>query len=205
MYTTHFKGPINPHWVIADDDPANKYIELLGYKGEYLISISHEPDENPPKPYFLNFQQMKGAFQRYDYTAFGVGCWYASPRSAVLAAMELMELVAQNYPKFLPISQELYVALAPVAHVERIQRELGGVLMISSVSGQELVFKQVQFMPQDADLMVTAKRIIQSYTSLFQLSETDFIGGLLCNENGQYLGRLDYNGKILSEAMFSND
>ncbi|MGY6521457.1 MAG: hypothetical protein ACXIUD_07005 [Mongoliitalea sp.] len=204
MYTTHFQGPINPHWVIADDDPANKYIELLGYKGEYLISISYEPDENPQNPHFLNFQQMKGAFQRYDYTAFGVECWYASPRSAVLAAMELMELVAQSYPKFSPISHELYVALGPVADFERIQRELGGVLLISSVSGQELVCKQVQFMPQDTDLMVTAKKIIQSYTSLFQLVETDFIGGLLCNENGQYLGRLDYNGQVISEEIHTN-
>lgn len=204
MYSTHFQGPINPHWVIADDDLANKYIELLGYKGEYLISISYEPDENPQKPYFLNFQQMKGAFQRYDYTAFGIACWYLSPQSATLSAMELMELVEQKYPKFLPISHELYVSLGPVANLERIQRVLGGVLLVFSVFGQELVFKQVQFMPQDADLIITAKKIIQSYTTLFQLTETDFAGGILCNENGQYLGRLDYNGQTIGEEIYAN-
>lgn len=205
MYKAFFPTAICPNWKITDDDPDNKYIELLGYDGEYLISISHEPDENPEKPYFLNFQQLKGAFLRYDYTSFGIGCWYSSPKAAAVAATELMEILKNNYSKFLPISQEMFVGLGPSSQLEQMQISLGGMLMVSDAFGQELVFKQVLFMPQDHDLMVTAGRIIKSYTALFHVNEADFIGGILCSEDSKYLGRLDFHGNLLNETIHHNN
>jgi hypothetical protein len=204
MYKAFFPPALSPNWIITDDDPDNKYIELLGYGGEFLISISFEPDENEANPYFLNFQQMKGSFLRYDYTSFEISCWYPSPKSAAVAAMELIEIMHQNYSKFLPISHEVYVGLGPVSHLEKIQGSLGGVLKVFHVSGQELVFKQVLFMPQDHDLMVTASKIIKSYTTVFQVTKPEFIGGILCNENRQYLGRLDFNGEVINETINQN-
>jgi hypothetical protein len=204
MYYRYFPQTFSPHWVISDDDPDNKYIELLGYNGEYLIAISHESDENEENPYFLNFQQMKGAFLRYDYTSFGIQTWYSSPKAAVDAVINLMEVVDELYPQFLPISHEMYVGLGPSSQLDQIQRSLGGVLMVSEAFGQALVFKHVQFMPQDHDLMVTALKIIKSYTIIFQVNESDFIGGILCNENGQYLGRLDFHGNPLKETIYQN-
>jgi hypothetical protein len=198
MYKAFFPQAICANWIISDNDPDNKYIELLGFNGEYLISISYEVDENEANPYFLNFQQMKGSFLRYDYTSFGMKTWYVSPKAAVAAAIELMAIVKELYPKFLPISHEMYVGLGPSSQLEQIQNALGGVLMVSTVSGQELVFKHIQFMPQDHDLMVTASTIIKSYATAFQVTESDFIGGILCNENGQYLGRLDFKGEVIN-------
>lgn len=202
MYKAFFPKPNCANWIISDDDPDNKYIELLGFDGEYLISISYEADENEENPYFLNFQQMKGAFLRYDYTSFGIQTWYASPKAAVDAAINLMEVVEELYPQLLPISHKMYVALGPSSKLDQIQNALGGVLMVSNVSGQELVFKLVQFMPQDYDLMVTAGKIIQSYTTFFQINEADFIGGTLCNEDGKYLGKLDFQGNPLNETIY---
>lgn len=202
MYKAFFPQAICANWIISDDDPDNKYIELLGFDGEYLISISYEADENEENPYFLNFQQMKGSFLRYDYTGFGMKTWYASPKAAVAAAIELMAIVRELYPKFLPISHEMYVGLGPSSQLGQIQRSLGGVLMVSDAFGQELVFKQVQFMPQDYDLMVTAGKIIQSYTTFFQINDTDFIGGTLCNKDGKYLGKLDFHGNPLNETIY---
>lgn len=202
MYKAFFPKPICANWVISDDDPDNKYIELLGFDGEYLISISYEPDENEEDSYFLNFQQMKGSFLRYDYTSFGMKTWYASPKGAVTAAIELMAIVREFYPKFLHISHEMYVGLGPSSQLDQIQNALGGVLMVSNISGQELVFKQVLFMPQDHELMVTAGKIIQSYTTFFQISEADFIGGTLCNEDGKYLGKLDFHGNPFNETIY---
>jgi hypothetical protein len=204
MYKAFFPPTLSPNWTISDDDPDNKYIELLGFDGEFLIAISHEPDENEANPYFLNFQQMKGSFIRYDYTGFGIKCWYPSPKAAVDAAKELIEVVRNNYSRFLPISHEMYVGLGPSSQLEQIQRYLGGVLMVSHVSGKELVFKKVLFRPEDHDLMVTAGRIIQSYTTIFQLSEADFIGGILCNEDGKYLGKLDFHGEVINETLNQN-
>lgn len=198
MYYRYFPQTFSPHWVIADDDPDNKYIELLGYNGEYLIAISHEADENEENPYFLNFQQMKGAFIRYDYSGFGIQTWYGSPKAAVDAAIKLMDVVDELYPQFLPISYEMYVGLGPSSQLEQIQRYLGGELMVSEAFGLALVFKHVQFMPQDHDFMVTASRNIKSYATAFQATESDFIGGILCNENGQYLGRLDFKGEVIN-------
>lgn len=202
MYKAFFPQAICANWTISDDDPDNKYIELLGFDGEYLISISYEADENEENPYFLNFQQMKGSFLRYDYTSFGMKTWYASPKAAVDAAIELMAIVREFYPKFFPISHEIYVGLGPSSQLEQIQRSLGGVLMVSDAFGQELVFKQVLFMPQDHELMVTAGKIIQSYTAFFQMCEADFIGGTLCNEDGKYLGKLDFHGNPFNETIY---
>jgi hypothetical protein len=84
MYKAFFPPTLSPNWTISDDDPDNKYIELLGFDGEYLIAISYEPDENESNPYFLNFQQMKGSFLRYDYTSFGIKTWYVSAKAATL-------------------------------------------------------------------------------------------------------------------------
>jgi hypothetical protein len=204
MYKAFFPPTLSPNWRISDDDPDNKYIELLGFDGEFLIAISHEPDENEVNPYFLNFQQMKGSFLRYDYTSFEIDCWYPSPEAATLTAFALMQKVNQHYPKFLPISHEMYIGLGPVSQLEQIQGFLGGVLMVSHVSGKELVFKKVLFRPEDLDLMVTAGRVIQSYTTIFQLSEADFIGGILCNEDGKYLGKLDFHGEVINETLNQN-
>jgi len=202
MYKAFFPQAICANWIISDNDPDNKYIELLGFNGEYLISISYEVDENEANPYFLNFQQMKGSFLRYDYTSFGMKTWYVSPKAAVAAAIELMAIVGELYPNFLPVSHEMYVGLGPSSQLEQIQRSLGGVLMVSDAFGQELVFKQVLFMPQDHDLFVTAGKIIKSYTTSFQINEADFIGGTLCNEDGKYLGKLDFHGNPLNETIY---
>lgn len=204
MYQARFPQSIDPNWSISDDDPDNKYIELLGYDREFLISISFEPDENQAKPYFLNFQQMKGSFLRYDYTTFGISCWHPSSREAVFAAIELMELIKNNYPKFLPISHEMYVGLGPASEIDKVKNALGGEFLVSDAFGQALVFKQVQFKAQDFDLMETAAKIIKAYTSRFQVAEAEFIGGILCNEKTQYLGRLDYKGNLLNESIYQN-
>ncbi|AFL83522.1 hypothetical protein Belba_0875 [Belliella baltica DSM 15883] len=204
MYQAHFSSSIDPNWMISEDDPDNKYIELLGYDREFLISISFEPDENVSKPYFLNFQQMKGAFQRYDYTTFGISCWHASPKETVSTAIELMKMVKINYPNFSPVSHEIYVGLGPVSEMDKVKNDLGGEFMVSDAFGKALVFKKVQFIAQDFDLIETACRIIKNYTSMFQVSEAEFIGGILCNEKAQYLGGLDYKGNFLNEAIFQN-
>lgn len=204
MYQAHFPPSIDPNWIISDDDPDNKYIELLGYDREFLILISFEPDENESKPYFLNFQQMKGSFLRYDYTTFGISCWHSSPKEAVSTATELMEVVKINYPKVAPVSHEMYVGLGLVSEIEKVKNALGGDLMVSDAFGQGLVFKQVQFIAQDSDLIETAGRIIKNYTSLFQVAEADFVGGILCNEKAQFLGKLDYKGNFLNESIYQN-
>ncbi|SMD42465.1 hypothetical protein SAMN00777080_1017 [Aquiflexum balticum DSM 16537] len=201
MYKAFFPPSLSPNWNISDDDPDNKYIELLGFDGEYLIAISYEPDENETKPYFLNFQQMKGAFLRYDYTTFEIDCWYPDPEAATLAAFALMQKVNLHYPKFLPISHQMYIGLGPVSQLEQIQRYFGGELKVSSVSAKDLVFKKVIYMPGEDDFIATAGKIIKDYVTHFKIAEADFIGGYLCNENSQKLGKLDYQGNILNESI----
>lgn len=204
MYKVHFPSSIDSNWMISDDDPDSKYIELLGYDREFLISISFEPDENESKPYFLNFQQMKGAFLRYDYTTFGISCWHGSPREAVSNVIELMEVVNINYLKFAPVSQEMYVGLAPVSDIEKVKNIIGGELMVFDAFGEALIFRQVQFMSQDFDMIETAGRIIQNYTLMFGVTEAEFVGGILCNEEAHYLGKLDYKGSLLNESLYQN-
>jgi hypothetical protein len=201
MYQTFFPPALSPNWKITDDDPDNKYIELLGYAGEFLIAISFEADENEINPYFLNFQQMKGSFLRYDYTQFGMDCWYPSPETATLAAFALMKLVNLHYPKFLPISHEMYIGLGPLSQLEQIQRYFGGKLMASSVSGKDMVFKKLIYLPGEEDFIATAGKIIRDYVTHFKVAEADFIGGYLCNENSQKLGKLDYQGNLFIESL----
>lgn len=201
MYQAYFPPTLSPNWKITDDDPDNKYIELLGYGGEFLISISWDHYENKVNPYFLSFQQMKGAFLRYDYTQFGMDCWYPNPEAATLAAFALMELVNLHYPKFLPISLEMYIGLGPLSQLEQIQRYFGGELKVSSVSGKDLVFKKLIYMPGEDDFFATAGKIIRDYVTHFKIAEEDFIGGYLCNEDSQKLGKLDYQGNLFIESI----
>jgi hypothetical protein len=200
MYKAFFPQTLSPDWVISDDDPDHEYIELLGYGGEFLISISYDPDENQTYPFFLNFQQMKGAFLRYDYTEFGFDCWYASPKDAVQAATKLMTVVRVNYAKFLPITNTVYVALGPVSHYVQVRRSLGGELIKSSGPDHELVYKEVRFLPGNHDYEIAAGEIVRTYVSLFHIEEADFIGGRLCNEDLCFLGKLDHDGKVTSDV-----
>jgi hypothetical protein len=200
MYKAFFPETLSPDWVIADDDPAHKYIELLGYGGEFLISISYDPDENKTYPYFLNFQQMEGAFLRYDYTRFGMDCRYASPKDAVEAAIKLIAVVRVNYARFLPITNTVYVALGPVSQYEQIGRSLGSELRKSSGPDHELVYKKVFFLPGNHDYEIAAGEIVRNYVSHFHIKKADFIGGRLCNEDLRFLGKLDYEGKITGEV-----
>ena len=198
MYQAFFPPALSPNWKITDDDPGNKYIELLGYGGEFLIAISNENEANP---YFLSFQQMKGSFLRYDYTQFGIDSWYPSPEAATLAAFALMQIVNLHYPKFLPISHEMYIGLCPLSQLEQIQRYFGGKLMTSSVSGKDVVFKKVIYLSGEVDFIATAGKIIRDYVTHFKIAEADFIGGYLCNENSQKLGKLDYQGNLFIESI----
>jgi hypothetical protein len=200
MYKAFFPQTLSPDWAISDDDPDHKYIELLGYGGEFLISISYDPNENKTNPYFLNFQQMKGAFLRYDYTQFGFDCWYASPKAAVHAATKLMAVMRVNYARFLPITNTVYVALGPVSQYEQIKRSLGGELRKSSGPDHELVYKKVLFLPGNHDYEIAAGEIVRNYVSLFHIEEADFIGGRLCNEDLRFLGKLNHEGKVTSDG-----
>jgi hypothetical protein len=200
MYKAFFPQTLSPDWVIADDDPDHKYIELLGYGGEFLISISCDPYENKTSPYFLNFQQMKGAFQRFDYSQFDMDCWYASPKTAVHAAIKLMALVRQNYARFLPITNTVFVSLGPVSQYEQIKRSLGGELRKSSGPDHELVYKRVLFLPGNDDYEIAAGNIIRNYVSGFHIEKADFVGGRLCNEDLRFLGKLDHEGKLTAEV-----
>jgi len=201
MYQAFFPPALLPNWKITDDDPDNKYIELLGYGGEFLIAISFEPDENEANPYFLSFQQMKGAFLRYDYTTFEIDCWYPDPEAATLAAFALMQMVNIHYPKFLPISHEMYIGLGPLSQLEQIQRYFGGKLMASSVSGKDMVFKKLIYLPGEDDFFAHAGKIIREYVTHFKIAKADFIGGYLCNEDSQKLGKLDYQGNLFIESI----
>lgn len=200
MYKAFFPPTLSPDWAISDDDPNNKYIELLGYGGEFLISISCDPYENKTNPYFLNFQQMKGAYLRYDYTQFGMDCWYASPKAAVHAATKLITVVRENYARFLPITNTVYVALGPVSQYEQIKRYLGGELKKSSGPHHELVYKEVQFLPGNDNYEIAAGNIIRTYVSHFHIEKADFIGGRLCNEDLRFLGKLNHEGKPTAEV-----
>lgn len=200
MYKAFFPPILSPDWVIVDDDHDNKYIELLGYGGEFLISISCDPYENKTYPYFLNFQQMKGAFLRFDYTQFGMDSWYSSLKAAVRAATKLMALVRQNYARFLPITNTVYVALGPVSQYEQIRRSLGGEVRKSSGPDHALVYKEVLFLPGNDDYEIAAGTIIRTYVSGFHIGKADFIRGRLCNEDLRFLGKLDHEGNPTSEA-----
>ncbi len=200
MYKAFFPYTLYPNWAISDDDPDNKYIELLGYGGEFLISIGYDPDENRINPYFLNFQQMKGAFQRFDYTQFGMDCRYASPKAAVHAVTKLMAAVRENYTRFLPITNTVYVALGPVSQYEQIKRSLGGELRKSSGPNHALVYKSVHFLPGNDDYVIAAGDIVRSYVSHFHVDKADFIGGRLCNEDLRFLGKLNNEGKFTEEV-----
>lgn len=195
MYHEFFPPALPANWFISDDDPDNNYIELLGFDGEFLVSISYEPDENSIKPYFLNLQQMKGAFQRYDYTSFGIGTWYSSSQAASMAAFDLLVLLNENYGKFLPVSQELWVSLGPSNEMEQVQKRFGGDLRIHD----GLVLKEILFHIMDEDLMATAKRIVHTYIHDFNVLEQHFEGGTIYNENNQKLYQLDYFGRIINE------
>ncbi|TXE11406.1 hypothetical protein [Algoriphagus aquimarinus] len=190
MYLSHLPSII-PNWEIVENDEEYHYLELSGYSGEFRIYLTEDRYENPDKPYKLGFDQTKGILERFDYSTLEADSLYSTPKEAVQEMMEVIKSITDLYNEFLPVTNEVFLALGDARHFDSIQNILGGETKIADYKGQSLVFRKVSLTWGSLSYEDAAIKSIKFLTEQSPFQTDDFSDCFLCNEKFDWIGGIE--------------
>jgi hypothetical protein len=190
MYLSHLPS-IFPNWEIVENDEEYHYLELSGYSCEFRIYLTEDRYENPDNPYKLGFDQTKGILERFDYSTLEVDSLYSTPQEAVQAMMAVIKSITDLYNEFLPVTNEVFLALGDARHFDSIQNILGGETKIADYKGQSLVFRKVSLTWGSLSYEDAAIKSIKFLTEQSLFHPDDFKYCFLSNEKFERIGGIE--------------
>lgn len=183
--------PVLPHWEIVENDEEYNYLELAGYSGEFRIYLTEDRYENPDNPYKLGLDQTKGILERFDYSTLEVDSLYSTPKEAVQAMIAVIKSIADLYNEFLPVTNEVFLALGDAGNFESIHQILGGEIKIAKYKGQSLVFRKVSLTWGSISYEDAAIKSIKFLIENGPFQPDDFKDYLLSNEKFEWIGGIE--------------
>ncbi len=185
--------PILPFWEIVENDEEYNYLELYGYAGEFRIYLTEDHYENPDNPYKLGFDQTKGILERFDYSTLEVDSFYPTAEKAAKAMVELIKSITDLYTEFLPVTNEVFLALAQASHFDSIHKILGGEIKLAEYKGQSLVFRKVSLTWGSINYEDAALKSIEFLIKQSSFHTADFSEYFLSNEKFEWIGDIECN------------
>ncbi|MEN2283118.1 hypothetical protein AAGF08_13325 [Algoriphagus sp. SE2] len=190
MYLSYLPPVLHP-WKISENDEENNYLELSGYSGEFRMYLTEDNFDNPEKPYKLGFDQTQGILERFDYSSLEVDSFYSTPKEAANALVKLGSSIADLYNEFLPVTNEVFLALGDARHFDNYHKILGGEIKLAEYKRQLLVFRKVSLtwgsMSYEDSTIKTIKFLIENGS----FEDRDFSDCFLCNEKFEWIGGIE--------------
>jgi hypothetical protein len=190
MYKSYLPETLPENWVISELDEIYGYLELIGFNGEFLVSVMKHEYDNPSKAYFLSLSQTKGILERYEFEKLNWPEWFETAEQAVDSAIKLLEWINQNYENFLPLTLEVWVALGSAAQLSQLEKYFEGNLLTHEYQGERLVFRKVSLLQNASSYEESAIQTICQYAKCCNLSIEEITGGLLTNEKFELIADL---------------
>lgn len=173
--------------ILTEIDEANEYLEFSGFNEEFLVSVMAHPEDNPSKPYFLSFSQLKGIIGRYDFENLNWPEWHENPNDALKSAMDLMEWMNQNYASFIPMTLEVWVSLGSIEQLELIQKHFEDELVSQEFQGQKLIFRPLNLSWGSSSFSESAIRTLCHFLENCSISPENLTAGIPTNERFQFI------------------
>lgn len=190
MYLSYLP-PIQSPWIISENDEEYNYLELTGYSGEFRVYLTEDHFDNPDKPYKLGLDQTKGILERFDYSTLETDSFYTTPKKAAEAMTKLIKSIAHNYKIFLPVTNEVFLALGDSRHLDSFQKIMGGEFKLGSYKGQSLVFRRVSLTRGSSSYEDSAIKSIRFLIDNSSFEERDFSDCFLCNKEFQWIDDIE--------------
>jgi hypothetical protein len=187
MYKNYLPEPFPVNWIIADLDEANGYLEFLGFKDEFLVSVMESGYDNPSQPFHLAMSQLKGILSRYDFDNLMWPEWFGTAEEAVASAIQLMNWINQNWENFYPVTLEVLVSLGTEEQLPILRGYFEGELIIHDFNGEALVFRKVTLLRGSSCYSESAIETICHFHESANLKIEEVKGGLLTNEKFQLI------------------
>jgi hypothetical protein len=187
MYKNYLPETLPLNWMIADLDEANGYLEFLGFKDEFLVSVMESGYDNPSQPFHLSMSQLKGILSRYDFENLMWPEWFGTAEEAVASAIQLMNWINQNWENFYPVTLEVLVSLGTEKQLPILRGYFEGELVIHDFNGEALVFRKVTLLRGLACYSESAIETICHFFESTNLKIEEVTGGLLTNEKFQLI------------------
>ncbi|WP_075351370.1 hypothetical protein [Algoriphagus marinus] len=187
MYKNHLPETLPVNWMIAECDEANGYLEFLGFKDEFLVSVMESSYDNPSQPFHLSMSQLKGILSRYDFENLMWPEWFKTAQEAIASAIALMNWINQNWENFYPVTLEVLVSLGTEKQLPILRGYFEGELIIHNFSNETLIFRKVNLLRGLASYSESAIETICHFFESYNLKIEEVKGGLLTNEKFQLI------------------
>jgi hypothetical protein len=197
MYKSYLPETLPENWVISELDEIYGYLELIGFNGEFLVSVMKHEYDNPSKPYFLSLSQTKGILERYEFEKLNWPEWFEITEQAMDSAIQLLEWINHHYENFLPVTLEVLVSLGAANQLSQFEKYFSGNLITHDYQDERLVFHKVSLHQNAFSYDESAIQTICHYAKCYNLPIEKLTGGLVTNEKFQLIA--DLRSKILCQ------
>lgn len=187
MFLNHLPHPLPGNWLIGELDQDNEYLELLGHNDEFLMSIMKHEYDNPAKPYFLNLSQLKGILGRYEFESLDWPEWFEAEKEALESGLKLMDWINENYPKFLPVTLEVWMSVGTEEQQDIVQSYFEEITVGHDGANQAYLFSRVRLTRTSSNFSEAAIEVILHFLNTVAMPFHEFKGGLLTNEKFQLI------------------